>query len=184
MALVGVTEIALILNLSRQRSDQLSRQKGFPDPLEELASGRVWTATAVMAWAKAAGRWPALADLYELVGDAAKHWRVEMTAHAPAGDGFEATRRSAERAVLVLKAELGTDITTRNSALWARQQTLSRALIDRDPEAIAQMARQGADLARKALAPVAHAPAIPIDLGFHPDDVDSPSRSLGPVPEG
>lgn len=184
MELAGVTEIALILDLSRQRADQLSRQKGFPDPAAELASGRVWTAAAVMAWAKAAGRWPALAALYQLVGEAAEHWRVEMTAHAPAGDAFEATKRASERAVLVLKAELGTDITTQNRPLWALQEQLARALINGDPAAIVEMAQQGAELARTVLAPVAHAPAIPIDLGFHPDDIDSPSRWLGTIPEG
>lgn len=57
--LVGVTEIAALLGLSRQRADQLSRTKGFPDPTAELASGRVWERQAVIDWAAAVGRLPA-----------------------------------------------------------------------------------------------------------------------------
>ena len=38
--LVGVTEIAGLLQVSRQRADQLSRTKGFPDPEVELSGGR------------------------------------------------------------------------------------------------------------------------------------------------
>jgi hypothetical protein len=35
--LVGVTEIAQLLAISRQRADQLTRTKGWPDPLERVA---------------------------------------------------------------------------------------------------------------------------------------------------
>jgi hypothetical protein len=35
--LVGVAEIAELLNLSRQRADQLTRSKGWPDPVERVA---------------------------------------------------------------------------------------------------------------------------------------------------
>lgn len=34
--LVGVAEIANGLNVSKQRADQLSRTRGFPDPLEKV----------------------------------------------------------------------------------------------------------------------------------------------------
>jgi predicted DNA-binding transcriptional regulator AlpA len=54
--LVGVREIAKLLSLSRQRADQLVRTKGFPDPIAELASGRVWERTAIVSWARAMGR--------------------------------------------------------------------------------------------------------------------------------
>jgi hypothetical protein len=35
--LVGVAEIAELLNVSRQRADQLTRSKGWPDPVERVA---------------------------------------------------------------------------------------------------------------------------------------------------
>ncbi len=46
--LVGVREIAELLLVSRQRADQLTRTKGFPDPVIELAAGRVWEKEAVL----------------------------------------------------------------------------------------------------------------------------------------
>jgi predicted DNA-binding transcriptional regulator AlpA len=54
--LVGVREISKLLSLSRQRADQLVRTKGFPDPVRELASGRIWERAAVVSWAREAGR--------------------------------------------------------------------------------------------------------------------------------
>jgi predicted DNA-binding transcriptional regulator AlpA len=55
--LVATAEIAEMLGVSRQYVDRLSREDpAFPAPEVELASGRVWTRQAVVAWAKAAGR--------------------------------------------------------------------------------------------------------------------------------
>lgn len=54
--LVGVREIAKLLSVSRQRADQLVRTKGFPDPIADLASGRIWERGAVVRWARGAGR--------------------------------------------------------------------------------------------------------------------------------
>jgi hypothetical protein len=52
--LVGLTEIASILGVTRQRASQLVRDyDDFPPPVAELASGRVWETTAVETWAKA-----------------------------------------------------------------------------------------------------------------------------------
>jgi hypothetical protein len=53
--LVGVTEIAAMLDVSRQRADQLSRTKGFPEPVADLAHGRVWETEAVVAWIEGSG---------------------------------------------------------------------------------------------------------------------------------
>jgi prophage regulatory protein len=50
--LVGVTEIAELLQLSRQRADQLSRTKGLPDPVATLSGGRVWNAKDLEEWAR------------------------------------------------------------------------------------------------------------------------------------
>lgn len=54
--LVGVTEIAAMLGVSRQRADQLSRADGFPTPEVEISAGRVWKREHVETWAKATGR--------------------------------------------------------------------------------------------------------------------------------
>ena len=48
--LVGLTEIARMLGVSRQRAHQLAQTAGFPRPAVELSSGRVWETAAVEAW--------------------------------------------------------------------------------------------------------------------------------------
>jgi predicted DNA-binding transcriptional regulator AlpA len=54
---LGVTEVAKLLGISRQRVDQLSNSDpDFPEPFAELGRGRVWTREAVEKWAKATGR--------------------------------------------------------------------------------------------------------------------------------
>ena len=51
--LVGLSEIAAMLGVSRQRAGQLVRDyNDFPPPTAELASGRIWETSAVEAWAK------------------------------------------------------------------------------------------------------------------------------------
>jgi prophage regulatory protein len=55
--LVSTVEIALMLNLSRQRVDKLSRTDAqFPHPVAALAIGRVWRRRDVEAWADTTGR--------------------------------------------------------------------------------------------------------------------------------
>jgi hypothetical protein len=56
--LVGPAEIGEMLNVTRQRVDQLARdpRSGFPKPEAELATGRVWTRKAIENWAKKTGR--------------------------------------------------------------------------------------------------------------------------------
>jgi predicted DNA-binding transcriptional regulator AlpA len=48
--LLGVREIATLLGVSRQRADQITRTKQFPDPVARLAAGAVWDARHVMRW--------------------------------------------------------------------------------------------------------------------------------------
>ena len=49
--LVGVTEIARMLAVSRQRADQITREYlDFPPPEATLSSGRVWRTEAVRKW--------------------------------------------------------------------------------------------------------------------------------------
>ena len=51
LRLVGTTEIASLLGVSRQRADQLTHAPDFPKPVATLAQGRVWERGAVEAWA-------------------------------------------------------------------------------------------------------------------------------------
>lgn len=52
--LVGVGEIADLLGVSKQRVDQLRRDKRrrvlFPEPIAELRAGPVWAKRDVVAW--------------------------------------------------------------------------------------------------------------------------------------
>ncbi len=48
--LVGVSEIGDILGVSRQRASELTRHKGFPEPVASLKAGPVWTAWVVKDW--------------------------------------------------------------------------------------------------------------------------------------
>jgi prophage regulatory protein len=51
--LAGVTEIAEMLGVSRQRADQISRQHDdFPSPEAALSAGRVWLRSDVELWMK------------------------------------------------------------------------------------------------------------------------------------
>lgn len=52
--LLGLSEIAELLGVSRQRAGQLVRDYAdFPPPVAELASGRIWETAAVETWANA-----------------------------------------------------------------------------------------------------------------------------------
>jgi prophage regulatory protein len=55
--LLGVTEAARLLGVSRQRVQQLTESDpDFPAPVATLARGRVWERDAIEKWAKATGR--------------------------------------------------------------------------------------------------------------------------------
>jgi len=55
-ALVGVSEIAELLGVSRARASEMARTAAsFPRPVAQLASGPVWTETSVRAFAE---DWP------------------------------------------------------------------------------------------------------------------------------
>jgi prophage regulatory protein len=56
MDLVGLTEIAEILGVSRQRAGQLADGDDFPEPISVLAAGRVWKRADIEAWARRTGR--------------------------------------------------------------------------------------------------------------------------------
>jgi len=54
--LVGIPEIAELLDVSRQYAHRLADREDFPEPEVELASGRVWKREAIERWARANGR--------------------------------------------------------------------------------------------------------------------------------
>jgi predicted DNA-binding transcriptional regulator AlpA len=55
--LLGVTEVATMLGISRQRIQQLTESDpDFPAPAETLARGRVWQRGDIVKWARATGR--------------------------------------------------------------------------------------------------------------------------------
>ena len=50
--LMGISEIADLLGVSRQRAHQLTQRSGFPAPAARLSSGPVWESAEVDTWAK------------------------------------------------------------------------------------------------------------------------------------
>jgi prophage regulatory protein len=48
--LYGTSEIADLLGVTRQRAHVITRQKGFPEPYEELIMGSVWLVKDVERW--------------------------------------------------------------------------------------------------------------------------------------
>ena len=55
--LVGVWEAAEMLNVSRQRVHQLTREhEDFPTPVAELKAGKIWRRRDIAAWAAKRGR--------------------------------------------------------------------------------------------------------------------------------
>lgn len=56
MNLVGLHEVAAMLGVSRQRADQLARERDFPKPVADLKAGRVWRQADVEKWMVRRGR--------------------------------------------------------------------------------------------------------------------------------
>lgn len=54
--LMGLSEVADYLGVSRQRADQLANTKGFPDEVCRLRGGRIWLVKDVKDWARKVGR--------------------------------------------------------------------------------------------------------------------------------
>ena len=54
--LVGAAEIADMLGVSRQRVHQLAGEDGFPEPIGQISSGRIWTREDIDEWARQTGR--------------------------------------------------------------------------------------------------------------------------------
>ena len=54
--LMGAAEIAALLDVSRQRVQQLISHRDFPEPYDTLAMGKVWRKADVLTWATEHGR--------------------------------------------------------------------------------------------------------------------------------
>lgn len=58
--LLAISGVAKLLGVSKQRADQLSREKGFPDPAADVDTGgrvfRAWRRDDIEVWASAKGR--------------------------------------------------------------------------------------------------------------------------------
>ncbi len=52
---VGVSEAAALLGVSRQRLDQLTARDDFPEPMVRLAAGPIWLRWSIEAFLR---RWP------------------------------------------------------------------------------------------------------------------------------
>lgn len=47
---VGAYEIGEMLGVTRSRANQLSREKGFPNPVGKLRMGNVWRRSDIDSW--------------------------------------------------------------------------------------------------------------------------------------
>lgn len=56
MHLVGPSEVARLLGVTRQRVDQLASEDDFPAPEVILTRIRIWRTDDIKAWAKRTGR--------------------------------------------------------------------------------------------------------------------------------
>lgn len=55
--LVGISEIAEMLQVTRQRVDRISRtDPSFPKPVAEIHAGRIWDRADIRVWASRTGR--------------------------------------------------------------------------------------------------------------------------------
>lgn len=52
---VGITEIAQMLGVSRPRASQLTETKGFPPPAARLSMGPIWRRSAIEKWVEKTG---------------------------------------------------------------------------------------------------------------------------------
>lgn len=90
---VGVSELAEMLGVSRQRASELARSPGFPAPFTMLAAGPVWiepnVSDYIKTWVRKPGRPPGgkhlLGDgdrkMLDDMGRANRHWhREDMSA--------------------------------------------------------------------------------------------------------
>jgi predicted DNA-binding transcriptional regulator AlpA len=54
--LVGVSEVAAMLGVTKTRVTQLAKASAFPAPIARLAAGPVWDRGDVERWARETGR--------------------------------------------------------------------------------------------------------------------------------
>jgi hypothetical protein len=92
--LVGISEIAKEIGVTRQRASKLARQPGFPAPAFELASGPVWTRPSlerfIDEWERKPGR-PRSADANWLLNDPVMLPKPGDRMPGPDGDEYRIT---------------------------------------------------------------------------------------------
>jgi predicted DNA-binding transcriptional regulator AlpA len=53
---LSVQDIAEVLGISRQRVHELTKQKGFPKPVDDRPGRRRWARSSIERWAEKTGR--------------------------------------------------------------------------------------------------------------------------------
>jgi predicted DNA-binding transcriptional regulator AlpA len=53
---MGLTEVAEYLGITRQRVHQLARSETFPKPIAHLRAGLIWRTVDIELWAEETGR--------------------------------------------------------------------------------------------------------------------------------
>jgi hypothetical protein len=85
-ALVGVSEVADLLAVSRARASELARSAaGFPRPVAQLASGPVWLQASVLEFLSGWPRRPGRPQRRETVSAATAHPSGTHRGHSEAG---------------------------------------------------------------------------------------------------
>jgi predicted DNA-binding transcriptional regulator AlpA len=90
--LAGVSEVAEMLGVSKQRVSELAKTRGFPKPLVTLASGPVWPVAAIRSFARSWIRRPGPKPVVVTTGAGVK-------AAVAAGKVARAATAAKERAV-------------------------------------------------------------------------------------
>ena len=56
--LMGLQEIAELLEVKQQTARMWRYRKRLPDPAADLSMGPVWYRSQIVVWARETGRWP------------------------------------------------------------------------------------------------------------------------------
>jgi len=82
---LGVTEIAELLGVSRQRVSELRGRPGFPEPIAELAAGPVWALSHLRRfldeWPRRAGRAPSWQEELDVMRELNRDQRDAVLAY-------------------------------------------------------------------------------------------------------
>ena len=142
--IAGVTEVARILGVTKQRVSSLSKRNDFPEPLAKLAAGPVWRAgdltTFAEGWQRKAGR-PATRIAAEWLAEAKQLGNVptRMIGLKLANTGLKAKGRP-----LTLRASKGASLGSRSSKDGSFAMRDSSAAPPRDGRGASSIRRSSA----------------------------------------